>query len=134
MCTDYEKVITHCIQQYRYKDALSVLVDQAAHILGLADAERRAKFQTFTLLVYKFSPALMRQCPEDTVEAWIKMGRYLDAKKLIPALVQCNQPPDPKQVTVWGCDLVCECDPVCEYVSSTHTCRCLLPSSTWSFV
>ena len=93
-------MITHCIQQYRYKDALAVLVDQASHILGLPDTERRAKFQTFTILVYKFSPALMRQCAGETVETWIKLGKYLDPKKLIPALVQCNQPPDPKQVRV----------------------------------
>lgn len=91
-------MITHCIQQGRYHDALGVLVEQAEKILGLADSERRSKFNSFTHLIYKFSPTLMKQCPTETVEAWIKMGRYLDAKKLIPALVQCNQPPDPKQV------------------------------------
>ncbi len=97
--TDYEKVITHCIQQGTYSEALGVLTEQANQILGLGDSERRSKFNSFTHLVYKFSPALMRQCPVDTIEAWIAMGKYLDAKKLIPALVQCNQPPDPKQVS-----------------------------------
>ncbi len=91
-------MITHCLQQYRYSDALGVLLEQAENILGLSDADRHAKFKTFRLLVYKFSPGLMRQCPMETVQAWIKMGKYLDAKKLIPALVQCTQPPDPAQV------------------------------------
>ena len=77
-----------------------MLVDQSSAILGLPEAERRSKFRGFVALVYKFSPALMRQCTQDTVQAWIRMGKYLDAKKLIPALVQCNQPPDPQQVPV----------------------------------
>lgn len=107
---DYEKVMMHCLQQYRYADALGVLREQAETILGLKDSERRARLEQLTQLVYKFSPALMKQCPADTVDTWIKIGRYLDAKRLIPALVQCTQPPDPTQVqecplTVYNCIL-----------------------------
>ena len=90
----------HCLQQYRYTDALGVLREQAESILGLPVSEMKARLQQFTQLVYKFSPPLMKQCPSDTVDTWIKIGRYLDAKRLIPALVQCTQPPDPAQVGV----------------------------------
>ena len=32
-CTDYEKVITHYIQLYRYNDALQVLTEKALEVL-----------------------------------------------------------------------------------------------------
>ena len=60
--------------------------------------ERVGRFKRFGNLFYKFSPVLMRQCPMETVEAWKRMKRYLQPRKLIPALVQCNQPADRKQV------------------------------------
>ena len=60
--------------------------------------ERVGRFKRFGSLFYKFSPVLMRQCPMETVEAWKRMKRYLQPRKLIPALVQCNQPADRKQV------------------------------------
>ena len=34
----------------------------------------------------------------ETVDAWKQMKRFLKPRSLIPALVQCNQPADPKQV------------------------------------
>lgn len=39
-------------------------------------------------LYYKFSPVLMQHLPRETVDAWIRVGKQLDPKKLIPALVQ----------------------------------------------
>ena len=40
---------------------------------------------------YKFSPLLMQYLPKETVDAWIRQGRQLDPKRLIPALVQYDQ-------------------------------------------
>ncbi|XP_059179714.1 vacuolar protein sorting-associated protein 18 homolog [Physella acuta] len=68
---DFERVIGHHIQHENYKGALEVLTKQS-------DVE----------LYYKFSPLLMQYVPKETVEAWIKQGKQLDPKKLIPALVQ----------------------------------------------
>lgn len=65
---------------------------------GYPFQERTGRFKRFALLFYKFSPSFMRQCPIETVEAWVRMGRYLVPKKLIPALVQGSQPGDRKQV------------------------------------
>ena len=94
---DYEKVITHCIQGYEYKEALSVLTKNAKESLHAPENERRARFRRFEGLFYKFSPALMRHCPEQTVKAWIDMDRLLDPKKLIPSLIQCNAPEEEMQ-------------------------------------
>ena len=44
--------------------------------------------QTDVELFYKFSPLLIQYTPVDTVSAWIKQGKKLEAKRLIPALVQ----------------------------------------------
>ncbi|XP_055900557.1 vacuolar protein sorting-associated protein 18 homolog isoform X1 [Biomphalaria glabrata] len=68
---DFERVIGHYIQHDNYKDALNILTKQS-------DME----------LFYKFSPLLMQYVPKETVEAWIKQGKQLDPKRLIPALVQ----------------------------------------------
>lgn len=64
-------MISHHIQYDNYRGALAVLEKQT-------DAE----------LFYKFSPLLIQYIPVDTVSAWIKQGRKLGAKRLIPALVQ----------------------------------------------
>ena len=64
--------------------------------------DRARRFKRFANLFYKFSPVLMRQCPLETVEAWKQMRRNLKPRSLIPALVQCNQPADPKQVSSEG--------------------------------
>ena len=95
--TDYEKVITHCIQGYDYKEALRVLTKNTNEALRAPENERRARFRRFEGLFYKFSPALMRHCPEQTVKAWIDMDRLLDPKKLIPSLIQCNAPAEETQ-------------------------------------
>lgn len=68
---DYEKVISHHIQYDNYKAALGLLEKQT-------DVE----------LFYKFSPLLIQYTPVETVSAWIKQGSKLEAKRLIPALVQ----------------------------------------------
>ena len=95
--TDYEKVITNCIQGYDYKEALRVLTRNALDALHAPENERRGRFRRFEGLFYKFSPTLMRHCPADTVKAWTMMDRLLDPKKLIPSLIQCNAPPEATQ-------------------------------------
>ena len=77
--------------------SLSPLPPPSTSPLSLSQ-ERVGRFKRFGNLFYKFSPVLMRQCPMETVEAWKRMKRYLQPRKLIPALVQCNQPADRKQV------------------------------------
>ncbi|ESO97284.1 hypothetical protein LOTGIDRAFT_214111 [Lottia gigantea] len=72
---DYERVISHHLQHENYKRALEVLVEK----------------QNDVDLYYKFSPILMQYTPGETVNAWIKQGRQLDPKQLIPALVQYDQ-------------------------------------------
>lgn len=98
---DYEKVITHCIQHSNYTEALDVLTSKAAQVLKLPEKEHRTRFKPFADLFYKFSPSLVKRCAADTVESWIKMGKHLQPHKLIPALIQCNQPADPAQVSTW---------------------------------
>ncbi|XP_048829852.1 vacuolar protein sorting-associated protein 18 homolog [Brienomyrus brachyistius] len=71
---DYERVISHHCQHDDYGAALEVLSKHC-------DVK----------LFYKFSPVLMQHIPTRVVEAWINMGKKLDAKKLIPALVNYSQ-------------------------------------------
>ncbi|MBN3304973.1 VPS18 protein, partial [Amia calva] len=71
---DYERVISHHCQHDNYEAALEVL-----------SKNRDEK------LFYKFSPVLMQHIPKKVVDAWIQMGNKLDAKKLIPALVNYSQ-------------------------------------------
>ncbi|KAJ8288869.1 hypothetical protein COCON_G00015280 [Conger conger] len=47
---------------------------------------------------YKFSPVLMQHIPGKVVDAWIQMGNKLDAKKLIPALVNYSQTGSAQQI------------------------------------
>ena len=98
--TDYEKVITHSIHQSNYEEALHVLTSKALDVVALdiSDKDKKARFSSFATLYYKFSPILVKKCAEKTVDAWIKMDKFLEAKKLIPALIQCNQSADSKQV------------------------------------
>lgn len=95
---DYEKVITHCIQHSNFREALNIVTKKAEAILELPEKQRKAQFKPFADLIYKFSPALVKEYPIPTVQAWIKMGRLLESHKLIPALVQCNQLGDSDQV------------------------------------
>ena len=99
--TDYEKVITHCIQHSNCTGALDVLNKKAGEVLKLPEKEQSTRFKPFADLFYKFSPALVKKCAAETVEAWIKMGKHLEPHKLIPALIQCNQPADSAQVRGW---------------------------------
>ena len=43
----------------------------------------------------------MQNIPVQTVDAWIRFGSDLEAKKLIPALVQCNSRQGKQWVSVW---------------------------------
>ena len=97
---DYEKVITNSIQQSNYEEALHVLTSWVLEALTLdvPDRDKKACFTPFASLFYRFSPILVKKCAEKTVDAWIKMGKYLEPQKIIPALIQCNQSPDSKQV------------------------------------
>ncbi len=69
------------------------------HCSWLFQNHRRAKFQKLSGLYYKFSPVLVKHIPRETVEAWISCERYLNPKKLIPALIQCNQTGGRNQAT-----------------------------------
>ncbi|KAL5480112.1 hypothetical protein EMCRGX_G023734 [Ephydatia muelleri] len=91
---DYEKVIAHYIQQHRFEEALKSLTEKASEALQAPEGERARRFQRFSTLFYKFSPVLMQHCPQSTVQSWIKMDKYLEPKRLIPALVQCSGDPE----------------------------------------
>ncbi|XP_053330485.1 vacuolar protein sorting-associated protein 18 homolog isoform X2 [Spea bombifrons] len=71
---DYERVVSHHCQHDDYDEALNVLTKH-----------RDEK------LFYKFSPVLMQHIPEKVVDSWITMGKRLDPKNLIPALVNYSQ-------------------------------------------
>jgi len=43
-------------------------------------------------LIYKFAPALLEAAPGETVDAWIQAGSKLDPRRLMPALVRCDEP------------------------------------------
>ena len=80
---DFEKVINHHLQHDSHKSALDVLAKQH-------DME----------LFYKFSPILMQNVPNDTVDAWINKGKQLDPKRLIPAIVQYDHAKQRTQVSL----------------------------------
>ncbi|KAE8587683.1 hypothetical protein XENTR_v10022066 [Xenopus tropicalis] len=71
---DYERVVAHHCQHDDYNEALNVL-----------SKHKDEK------LFYKFSPVLMQHIPTKVVDAWIAMGKKLDPKNLIPALVNYSQ-------------------------------------------
>jgi len=68
---DFERVISHHIQQNNYTSALELVSKQMNKEL-----------------FYKFSPLLMQHVPRETVNAWIAKKDQLDPRLLIPALVQ----------------------------------------------
>ena len=68
---DFERVISHHIQQNNYKSALELMSKQMNKEL-----------------FYRFSPLLMQHVPYETVNAWIAKKEHLDPRLLIPALVQ----------------------------------------------
>ncbi|XP_069493612.1 vacuolar protein sorting-associated protein 18 homolog [Ambystoma mexicanum] len=78
---DYDRVVSHHCQHDNYDEALNVL----------------SKHKDKTLF-YKFSPVLMQHIPKQVVDAWIAMGKKLDAKNLIPALVNYSQSGSSQQI------------------------------------
>ncbi|KAG0306462.1 hypothetical protein BGZ98_002342 [Dissophora globulifera] len=67
---DYERVISHWIQEKNYKNALDVLSKQES-------------LDTY----YRFSPVLMENAPYETVSAWTRQP-HLNPRNLIPALLK----------------------------------------------
>ncbi|KAG0369768.1 Pep3/Vps18/deep orange family-domain-containing protein [Gamsiella multidivaricata] len=67
---DYERVISHWIQQKNYRNALEVLSKQES-------------LDTY----YRFSPVLMENAPYETVSAWMRQPN-LNPRNLIPALLK----------------------------------------------
>ncbi|KAJ1104409.1 hypothetical protein NDU88_001821 [Pleurodeles waltl] len=78
---DYDRVVSHHCQHDNYDEALNVL------------SKHRDK-----TLFYKFSPVLMQHIPKKVVDAWIAMGKKLDARNLIPALVNYSQSGSSQQI------------------------------------
>lgn len=78
---DYDRVVSHHCQHDNYDEALNVL------------SKHRDK-----TLFYKFSPVLMQHIPKKVVDAWIGMGKKLDARNLIPALVNYSQSGSSQQI------------------------------------
>ncbi|KAF1491733.1 hypothetical protein FQV17_0014445, partial [Megadyptes antipodes antipodes] len=78
---DYERVVAHHCQHDEYDEALNVL-----------SRHRDEK------LFYKFSPVLIQHIPKKVVDAWISMGSRLDARNLIPALVNYSQSASTQQI------------------------------------
>lgn len=79
---DYERVISHYCQHDDYGAALDVLSKHCDQ-----------------KLFYKFSPVLMQHIPKKVVDAWIQMGKRLDPKKLIPALMNYSQMGSTQQIS-----------------------------------
>ncbi|XP_062858441.1 vacuolar protein sorting-associated protein 18 homolog isoform X3 [Trichomycterus rosablanca] len=78
---DYERVISHHCQHDDYAAALELLSKHCDD-----------------KLFYKFSPVLMQHIPKKVVDAWIQMGKRLDPKQLIPALVNYGQIGNTEQI------------------------------------
>ncbi|KAG0207106.1 hypothetical protein BGX28_001582 [Mortierella sp. GBA30] len=67
---DYERVISHWIQEKKYRNALDVLSKQES-----------------LDIYYRFSPVLMENAPYETVSAWMRQPN-LNPRNLIPALLR----------------------------------------------
>ncbi|XP_061609636.1 vacuolar protein sorting-associated protein 18 homolog isoform X1 [Phyllopteryx taeniolatus] len=78
---DYERVVSHYCQHDDYRAALDVLSKHCDE-----------------KLFYKFSPVLMQHIPVRVVDAWIQMGKRLDPKKLIPALMNYSHMGSSQQI------------------------------------
>ncbi|KAF9438781.1 hypothetical protein BGZ76_004857 [Entomortierella beljakovae] len=70
LINDYERVISHWIQEKNYKNALDVLYKQES-----------------LDIYYRFSPVLMENLPYETVSAWMRQPN-LNPRNLIPALLK----------------------------------------------
>ena len=85
---DYERMMTHYIQEDEHVKAVKLLVN----VVGHHTFKRKQKPPEKVIeLFYKFSPTLMEHAPKVTVDAWMAMRNYLDPSKLIPALVRYSQ-------------------------------------------
>ena len=71
---DYERVISHCITEKDYKQALEIL-------------NKFCKTRQYEDYFYKFSPILMQHLPREMVNT-LTLKRFLDSGKLIPALMR----------------------------------------------
>ncbi|KAF9207124.1 hypothetical protein BGZ49_001112 [Haplosporangium sp. Z 27] len=67
---DYERVLSHWVQEKNYKNALDVLIKQES-------------LDTY----YRFSPVLMENAPYETVSAWMRQPN-LNPRNLIPSLLK----------------------------------------------
>ncbi|KAF0974468.1 hypothetical protein FDP41_006500 [Naegleria fowleri] len=80
---DYERVISYCITEKDYKEALGIL-------------NKYCTTRQYEDYFYKFAPILMQHLPKETVNM-LTQKRFLDSGKLIPALMryisQQQQPP-----------------------------------------
>ena len=71
---DYERVISHCITEKEYSEALEIL-------------NKFCTTRAYEDYFYKFSPILMQHLPKETVNT-LTQKRFLDSGKLIPALMR----------------------------------------------
>jgi vacuolar protein sorting-associated protein 18 len=85
---DYERMMTHYIQEENYIKAVKLLVSVVSHYRY---KKKQKPPDKVIELFYKFSPTLMEHAPKTTVDAWITMRSDLDPSKLIPALVRYSQ-------------------------------------------
>ena len=85
---DYERMMTHYIQEEEHVKAVKLLVSVVGHYTF---KKKQKPPDKVIELFYKFSPTLMEHAPKVTVDAWMAMRNYLDPSKLIPALVRYSQ-------------------------------------------
>ncbi|CAG8471874.1 10031_t:CDS:10 [Dentiscutata erythropus] len=78
---DYDKVISHWIQEKDYRQALDILSRQAS-----------------IDLCYKFAPILMENAPYDTVNVWMRQPN-LNPRNLMPALLKYDHSKAPEDTT-----------------------------------
>ncbi|CAG8666814.1 6521_t:CDS:10, partial [Racocetra fulgida] len=78
---DYDKVISHWIQEKDYKRALDVLSKQAS-----------------IDVYYKFAPILMENAPYETVNVWMRQPN-LNPRNLMPALLKYDHSKTSEDVT-----------------------------------
>ncbi|CAG8658675.1 5183_t:CDS:10, partial [Cetraspora pellucida] len=78
---DYDKVISHWVQEKDYKQALDVL-------------SRQASIDVY----YKFAPILMENAPYETVNVWMRQPN-LNPRNLMPALLKYDHSKTSEDVT-----------------------------------
>ena len=88
---DYERMMTHYIQEEEYDRAVKLLVEVVQYHQVKKKQKKQKPPERVIELFYKFSPTLMEHSPKITVDAWMAMRHFLDPSKLIPALVRYSQ-------------------------------------------